>query len=84
MGCPHRRFVKSGPGATNRENGMGVIPGFDRHDPPADAPVLRERASEIRRIAGDFDDMQARTELFQLADHWEGLARRLEIQASQS
>ena len=62
---------------------MGVLLSVNRQDPPVNAPVLRARAIEIRRIAGDFDDVQARAELFQLADHWDGLARRLETQAPQ-
>jgi hypothetical protein len=60
---------------------MGVLLSMDKQDLPANAPVLRERASEIRKIAGDFEDVQARTELFQLADHWDGLARRLEAKS---
>jgi hypothetical protein len=63
---------------------MGVVLSMDKHDPPANAPVLRERASEIRKIAGDFQDTQARAELYQLADHWDGLARRLEAKEAQS
>ena len=63
---------------------MGLLLGIGREDPPVNAPVLRQRAVEIRRIAGDFEDMQARAELYQLADHWDGLARRLEVQAGRS
>ena len=63
---------------------MGVVLSMDKHDLPANAPVLRERANEIRKIAGDFEDMQARAELYQLAEHWDGLARRLEAKATAS
>ena len=46
------------------------------------ARAYRERAEELRRIAANFVHVRSRRDLITVAEEWERMAERLEVQTS--